>query len=222
MKMEQQEKDWLIELLDITEKELTPKQAKIVQAAIEVFSEKGFAAASTNEIAKRAGVAEGTIFRHYKTKKDLLISIVLPVIYKFAVPFLAEKFLNEIFQKEKLDTMDGLLRKLNKNRYEYVKNNVPLIKILLQEIAYHSEIQETFKQVLVEKVMPRYKMAVEHFRKTENLAAFPAETMLRLTISTILGFLVTRFIILPDYTWDDEKEIEYTIQFIRNGLKEND
>ena len=48
---------------------LTEKQKRIVQAAIESFAEKGFSATSTNEIAQKAGVAEGTIFRHYKTKK---------------------------------------------------------------------------------------------------------------------------------------------------------
>ncbi|MDP4171296.1 MAG: helix-turn-helix domain-containing protein, partial [Bacillota bacterium] len=37
---------------------LTEKQKKIIVAAIESFSEKGFAATSTSEIAKKAGVAE--------------------------------------------------------------------------------------------------------------------------------------------------------------------
>lgn len=218
--MEQQDKDWLLDLMAITEKELTPKQAKIVQAAIEIFPEKGFAATSTSEIAKRAGVAEGTIFRHYKTKKDLLISIVLPIISKFAVPFLAEKFVNEVFQEKSSEDMEELLRKLIKNRFEFMKKNVPLIKIILQEMAYHTEIQESFKQVFMEKVFPNFTAAVEHLRKKDKLADFPVETILRLTISTILGLLVTRFIIMPDFPWDDDKEIDYTIQFIRNGLKD--
>ncbi len=218
--MGQLDKEFIKDLMEVTEKELTPKQAKIVQAAIEIFSEKGFAATSTSEIAKRAGVAEGTIFRHYKTKKDLLISIVLPVISKFAVPFFAEKFLNEVFHDENLEDIEGLLRILIKNRFEFVKNNVPLIKILLQEMAYHSEIQENFKKVFVTKVLPKFQATVKHFQKQNQIVDFPVATVLRLTMTTIIGFLVTRFIIMPDYPWDDEKEIEYTIQFVRNGLKE--
>ena len=65
---------------------LTEKQKKILVAATEMFAEKGFAATSTNEIAKKAGVAEGTIFRHYKTKKDLLLSIVTPMMVKMLGP----------------------------------------------------------------------------------------------------------------------------------------
>lgn len=219
--MEQHENDWIMDLMNNVEDEkLTPKQAKIVQAAIEIFSEKGFAATSTSEIAKRAGVAEGTIFRHYKTKKHLLISIVLPVISKFAVPFFTDKFVSEVFHEKNSEDLDELLHKLVKNRFEFVKKNIALIKIVLQEIAYHEEIQESFKKQFMEKVYPNFKKALEHVRAKEKLADFPVETTLRLTISTILGFMVTRFIIMPDYPWDDDKEIEYTIQFIRNGLRD--
>lgn len=218
--MEQHDNDWIKDLMNNADEKVTPKQAKIIEAAIEIFSEKGYAATSTSEIAKKAGVAEGTIFRHYKTKKELLISIVLPVISKFAVPFLTDKFVNEVFQEKSSEDMDELLNKLVKNRFEFVKENIALIKIVLQEIAYHEEIQERFKKQFVEKVYPNFKKTVEHIQTKDQLVDFPVETILRLTISTILGFLITRFIIMPDYSWDDDKEIEYTIQFIRNGLRE--
>lgn len=63
------QKNFMDEFMKAANQDLTPKQAKILQAAVEIFAEKGYAATSTSEIAKRAGVAEGTIFRHYKTKK---------------------------------------------------------------------------------------------------------------------------------------------------------
>ncbi|WP_245548498.1 TetR/AcrR family transcriptional regulator [Gracilibacillus lacisalsi] len=217
--MGQLDKELLQELLNVSDKELTPKQTQIVQAAIEIFSEKGFAAASTSEIAKRAGVAEGTIFRHYKTKKELLISIVLPVISNFAVPFLAEQFLNEIFEGEEFEEMDQFLRKVIYNRYEFFRKNTALLKILLQEMFYHSEIQDTFKQIYMEKIAPKYRNAMKRLLTKEQFESIPTETIFRLTISTILGYLLARFIIVPDYDWDDEREIEYTIQFIQNGIK---
>jgi AcrR family transcriptional regulator len=48
---------------------------RILSAAEKVFAEKG-AAASTDEVAVRAGVAVGTVFRHFPTKDDLLRAIV--------------------------------------------------------------------------------------------------------------------------------------------------
>ncbi|HEU5030127.1 MAG TPA: helix-turn-helix domain-containing protein [Spirillospora sp.] len=50
-------------------------RARILAAAEEVFTEHG-AAASTEEVAARAGVAVGTVFRHFPTKRDLLAAIM--------------------------------------------------------------------------------------------------------------------------------------------------
>jgi AcrR family transcriptional regulator len=50
-------------------------RARILAAAEAVFAEKG-PSASTEEVAERAGVAIGTIFRHFPTKRDLLEAIM--------------------------------------------------------------------------------------------------------------------------------------------------
>jgi AcrR family transcriptional regulator len=50
-------------------------RARILQAAEEVFAERG-PSTSTEEVAVRAGLAIGTIFRHFPTKDDLLTAIV--------------------------------------------------------------------------------------------------------------------------------------------------
>jgi AcrR family transcriptional regulator len=49
-------------------------RARILDAAEQVFTEGG-AAASTEEVARRAGVAIGTVFRHFPTKNDLVAAI---------------------------------------------------------------------------------------------------------------------------------------------------
>ncbi|MET0236972.1 MAG: helix-turn-helix domain-containing protein [Kibdelosporangium sp.] len=50
-------------------------RARILAAAEEVFTELG-ADASTEEVARRAGVAIGTVFRHFPTKNDLLAAMM--------------------------------------------------------------------------------------------------------------------------------------------------
>jgi AcrR family transcriptional regulator len=50
-------------------------RARILDAAEEVFAAQG-AAASTEEVARRAGVAVGTVFRHFPAKDDLLTAIM--------------------------------------------------------------------------------------------------------------------------------------------------
>lgn len=48
---------------------------RITDAAKEVFLSEGYQNATTKKIARKAGVGEGTIFNHYKSKSDLLIAI---------------------------------------------------------------------------------------------------------------------------------------------------
>src|SRR5580704_9107907 len=52
-------------------KEQTKK--RILAAALQVFREKGFDHATTREISKIAGIAEGTLFNYFKTKEDLAL-----------------------------------------------------------------------------------------------------------------------------------------------------
>ncbi|MFT5685924.1 MAG: TetR/AcrR family fatty acid metabolism transcriptional regulator [Myxococcota bacterium] len=51
------------------------KRARIVDAAIEVFAAKGFHSARISDIARLAGVADGTIYLYFRNKEDLLLSI---------------------------------------------------------------------------------------------------------------------------------------------------
>jgi AcrR family transcriptional regulator len=54
------------------------KRLQIVEAAKELFVKHGYRKTNVDEIAKRAGVAKGTVYLNFKTKLDLLLgSIVL-------------------------------------------------------------------------------------------------------------------------------------------------
>ena len=49
---------------------------EICAAALEVFAEKGFAAAKLEEIAKRAGVSKGTLYLYFQDKADLFRAVI--------------------------------------------------------------------------------------------------------------------------------------------------
>jgi AcrR family transcriptional regulator len=51
------------------------RREEILDAAIEVFAEQGYHGASTEEIARRAGISQPYVFRLFGTKKDLFIAV---------------------------------------------------------------------------------------------------------------------------------------------------
>ena len=57
------------------EKDRTDKRARILDAAIKVFAGRGFHSATVAEIARAAGVADGTIYLYFKGKEDLLLRL---------------------------------------------------------------------------------------------------------------------------------------------------
>src|SRR5699024_5845606 len=52
-----------------------PKYYQIIDAALEVIAENGYHASQVSKIAKRANVADGTIYLYFKNKEDILISV---------------------------------------------------------------------------------------------------------------------------------------------------
>jgi len=52
------------------------RPGEIVQAALAIFAEKGFAAARLDEIAARAGVSKGALYLYFATKEDLFRAVV--------------------------------------------------------------------------------------------------------------------------------------------------
>lgn len=209
---------WVEELLRLqdTDSKMTEKQMKILQAAVDIFAEKGYAAASTSEIAQKAGVAEGTIFRHYKTKKELLFSIVGPLIAKFVAPFVLREFTPIL--DAPYDRYEDFVRAIAKNRLEFARRHLPMLKILLQEIPFHTELREQFKTVVLQEIYARIERVIIHFQKAGQLVPLPPLTIVQLSASALVGFLISRFLIFPEQEWDEEQSLESVVQFIMYGL----
>lgn len=52
------------------------RPGEIVQAALDVFAEKGFAAAKLDEIAGKAGISKGALYLYFETKEDIFRAVV--------------------------------------------------------------------------------------------------------------------------------------------------
>ncbi|OZI13220.1 TetR family transcriptional regulator [Bacillaceae bacterium SAS-127] len=208
--------DQMLDELFYTADGLTEKQKKILEAAIESFAEKGYAATSTSEIAKKAGVAEGTIFRHYKTKQDLLLSIVSPMMAKFIAPFVI-KDLNKVLNQEH-ENFEAFLKAMIENRAEFLKNNLLLFRILIQEIPFQPQLKEQFKEHVATKVFDRLKQIVEHYQAKGQIMEMPPYSVIRFVASSIFGYLLARYLFMPEADWNDEAEINLTVHMIMHGL----
>jgi len=51
------------------------KRSRILQAAVKVFARRGYFASRVADVARRAGVADGTIYLYFRNKEDILVSL---------------------------------------------------------------------------------------------------------------------------------------------------
>lgn len=203
----------------IVEKELTKKktakQEKIIECAIRLFAEKGYANTSTAEIAKAAEVSEGTIFKHYGTKDQLLLSVVLPFIKEF-FPMMAQEVMGEIL-KENSVSFEDFLRAFLRNRSEFLMENKEIFRVLVKEVMYRDEAlrMELFNYFL-QQVPPILGKIIEGFRARGEVVDQPPERILKTIAPVFGGFFVSR-LVLFDLEINDQ-DIEDLVQMIIRGI----
>lgn len=199
-------------------KKQTDKQQKVVNAAIQLFAEKGYANTSTSEIAKEAGVAEGTIFRHYGTKDNLLLSVILPFI-KESIPSMAEDVFNEITSQD-IASFEDFLKALLKNRIQFIHENKEIFQIVVKEILYNEELRKELQPYFAKNIVQRMMGMIHIYKERGELIDIPTIGIQRMIFTFVGGYFVSRFVLQSDHSvLDEEAEIEQIIQFIMNGIR---
>ncbi|MGA9189758.1 MAG: TetR/AcrR family transcriptional regulator [Methanosarcina sp.] len=80
-------------------KQVKDKRTAIMEAALKLFTERGFQGTSTAQISKEAGVATGTLFNYFPTKEDLINSLYFEVKDRLSSSMGKEIETESIFQE---------------------------------------------------------------------------------------------------------------------------
>ncbi len=113
------------------------KRDTIREAAIRVFSEKGFHEARADEIARAAGVAVGTIYNYFKNKEDILLDI-------FSTEFTERRKFYEELRRSGLPVVEQL-RQILAQHFARLNQKQELMRVLLRE---RFEAKEGFRERL--------------------------------------------------------------------------
>ena len=106
------------------------KRARILESAVKVFAEKGFFGATVAEVARAAGVADGTIYLYFKSKDELLLTLFDEKMGELA------RLASEAIAGAK--TADARLRRLILLHLKVVEDNPQLASVLILELRQSS------------------------------------------------------------------------------------
>lgn len=214
MKFDYKNDEWTEKLIGEDEN-LTEKQKNIIKTTALLFMEKGYEATSTKEISKLAGVAEGTIFKQYSTKKELLLEVVSRIMKALVIPVMITG-IDEIIEGE-YEKLDDFFYRFIRNRVEVIKDAAPLLRILIQEMPFHKEIRQ---QLLLNMTDLPYNRLLDKLKAKNFIIDIPNDELFKLIISTVGGYIITHYVIFPEFFNEiPEKELENLVDFIVRGIR---
>jgi len=199
-------------------KKETAKQRRIANSAIALFAEKGYANTSTSEIADRAGVAEGTLFRRYGTKENLLLSIIVPFL-KESLPELAKEVYEEV-DPGRLGSFEQFVRELYLNRLRFLRENKDVFRVVVKEFVYRDELRRELMAAIDREIVVFLHKALDVYKARGQLPDVPNSALLKLAFPTIFSRFVLRFVLAPEEPiGDDEAEADEIARFIVMGIQ---
>ncbi|MEC4893060.1 MAG: TetR/AcrR family transcriptional regulator [Oscillatoria sp. PMC 1051.18] len=118
-------------------------RSRILQAALRLFAQKGYDGTTTRDLAAAAGVAEGTLFRHFVNKKAILIEVATQGWVEILTDLLTE--LSEMGSYK-------AVAQVMRRRMVRMQENSDLMRVCFMEAQFHPELRDRIQSEVIEKM----------------------------------------------------------------------
>ncbi|WP_203650792.1 TetR/AcrR family transcriptional regulator [Secundilactobacillus yichangensis] len=195
---------------------LSEKQRSVLKASLTLFAQKGYENTSTLDIARLAGVSEGTVFKHFKTKDGLRQAILNPFIHDI-FPQVAGEFLLTLHQNP-FENFEAFLRYAVHDRIVYAMDNRQEMKIFIQEMVKNPSIMTKLTQRLSKLLEGGVDTLFHEYKEKGELVDWDSMRIVRMASGVIVGYLIPN-IIMSDAPLDIDKTTDEVCEFLLDGLK---
>ncbi len=191
----------------------TRRREQILSAAREVFARKGFTDATMPEIAKIAGIASGTIYIYFPTKRELFVGVIESLMI---TPLATVS--NKDTKPDFLNTLKGSLQE----RFMVLQSeSFPSLLSLMSEIQRDSELRAIFISKLIKPVLASMEDMYLAGSKAGEFRKIDPEVAVRLIGSVMMGMNLLKSIegeASPLNKLSRERVADETMAFILYGL----
>lgn len=185
---------------------------KIIKAAFELFSQKGYLGTTTKKIAALAGVSEITLFRHFGSKEKIFEEVISNKSFLLDLKSLLPKIAD-------LDLKDALLEIATENTKKLILKK-GAIKIFFSEVdRYPIKIKEIHNNMC----NAQDSILISFFQSKEELSKHSEEDLILITKTIryiIFGHFIDKVIIRNEEInmEDFRKNFAKNIDFLINGI----
>ena len=145
--------------------EATSTRERILDVALDLFTDQGFDATSLRQIAERLGVTKAALYYHFESKDDILMALHMR-LHEFGREALAELGDGPLTPERSGALLNGLTDQMMAQRKIFLlheRNQAALEKLHRQDhMEEHEDLQARFREVLSDERVPlrdRVRMA---------------------------------------------------------------
>ena len=121
----------------------TQTRTRILQAAQRLFAAKGFEGTTTRDLAQTAGVAEGTLFRHFANKKAILVEVATSGWVDLLTDLLTE--LSEMGSYK-------AIAQVMCRRMWNLQKNADIMRVCFMEVQFHPDLRDRIQTEVIDKM----------------------------------------------------------------------
>ena len=121
----------------------TQTRTRILQAAQRLFAAKGFEGTTTRDLAQTAGVAEGTLFRHFANKKAILVEVATSGWVDLLTDLLTE--LSEMGSYK-------AIAEVMRRRMWNLQKNADIMRVCFMEVQFHPDLRDRIQTEVIDKM----------------------------------------------------------------------
>ncbi len=187
------------------------KYYRIIEAATNIFAKKGFYQAKISEIAREAGVADGTIYIYFKNKDDILISL-----FEEQMALVLDNMVARISHQ------DDPIKKLEEFAFTHlrlIEQNRHIAEIIQVELRQSDMFMKEYKN---EKFAHYLDLIADIIRDGQEKGIFKKDVMPGVAKRAFFGALdeMSRFWVLSSRKWYDIRTVAKQISgYFLNGIK---
>jgi AcrR family transcriptional regulator len=178
-------------------------EAKILKAAERLFAQRGYGGTTTRDLADAAGVAEGTLFRHFESKKAILVQVATNGWVEILTDLLTE--LSEMGSYK-------AIAQVMRRRMLNLPRNANMLRVCFMEAQFHPELRDQVQGEVIAKMTD----VAEAFFETAMERGVYRPMNPRVVARIFLGmFAISGF---SETTLGDEADSPKAMQELAEGL----
>ena len=191
------------------------RRSQIIDVALTLFAEKGFAGTRTKEIAEAAGISETLIFQHFKTKDGLIRA-------SLATLFHAHPVSGELKNQLKILDDESFFLAIARHFIKHNREDPRIMKLALYSSLEGGHFGEMTR---VDETGPSMLTLITSYilKRIEDgaFAEINAEIAARLFVETIFMYLADQAMTIsgPELPFSDEEVVQTLVTIYLGGLK---